>query len=345
MGRKVVISLVVVLSATLALGMVGASGRSGGGPDRCPPDGYNGPGYGGPGYNGYNGPGYGGPGYNGYNGYSGYNGPPCPPCPPPGKGNGNGHDKDRGAGHGKGRGRGHCKDDQPEARFRYDPHAPEAGEPVHFDGSLSDDDASDPIVSWMWDFDGDGQFDDGSGEEIDHVFTTPGKVDVGLKVTDADGDTDTATETVVVKDRPNHPKGEPGPTSDADPGDAQQPDPPQRHPETKPNDPTKVTVRVAPNQRLRDVVSKGVVVIAGCSQACSANLTVTAQGRGTKKAAATKLRTKLKGGRTTKVRVKLSKKTRSAIGRRRKATLVITLSASDATGNRAKVTRKAKFVR
>jgi PKD domain len=335
MGRKVVISLVVVLAATLALGIVGASGRSGGNPN-CPPDGYNG--YGGPGYNGYGGPGYNGYGGPGYNGYNGYGGPgPCPPCPPPGQGNGNGHDKDRGEGHDRGQGRGHCKDDQPEARFTYDPHAPEVGQTVHFDASLSNDDASDPIVSYMWDFDGDGQFDDGTGEDIDHVFTTPGKVDVGLKVTDADGDTDTTTETVNVKDRPNQPKA---PKDEAKVDDPPQADPPKSDPPKAKGAP-KPTVTIASNQKLSEVLSKGVVLVATCSQSCNANLAVAAQGKGTKKAAATKLKRKLKGGKATKIRVKLSKKTRRAIGRSRKATLVITLAVTDAAGNAAKVSRKA----
>ena len=343
MARKVVVSLVVVLAATLALGMVGASGRSGGNSGECP--GYNGPGYNGPGYNGY-----GGPGYNGYGGpgYGGYNGPPCPPppCPPPGQGNGNGHDKDRGEGHERGKGRGHCKDDQPEARFTYDPHAPEVGQTVHFDGSLSDDDASDPIVSWMWDFDGDGQFDDGTGEQTDHVFTSPGKVDVGLRVTDADGDTDTTTETVNVRDRPNKPKASADETTAEQPKADEPPAPePPKSDHPKPNDAPNPTVKIASDQKLSDVLSKGALVVATCSQSCDASLTVTPQGKGTKKAAATKLKRKLEGGKSTKVRVKLTKKTRRAIGRGRKATLLFSLSVADAVGNRAKVSRKASFVR
>ena len=351
MGRKVVVSLVVTLAVTLALGMVGASGQSGG-PRGCPPDGYNGPGYngyGGPGYNGYGGPGYNGYGGPGYNGYNGYGGPPCPPppCPPPGQGHGTGHDKDQGAGHENGEGRGHCKDDQPEARFTYDPHAPEVGETVHFDGSLSNDDAGDPIVSWMWDLDGDGQFDDASGEDIDHVFTAPGRYDVGLKVTDADGDTDTTSQTVVVKDRPNQPKppkDEPAPKQEAPPaGDPPAGDPPPQGPKAK--DPNKVTVSVAGNQRLGQAVSKGLLVVASCSAACDAKLTVAVQGKGTKKSSTTKARTKLEGGRKTMIRIKLSKATRKAIGRSRRATFVVTLSASDGDGDPAKASRKASLQR
>ena len=338
MGRKVVVSLVVALAATLALGMVGASGQSGGRPD-CPPGGYNGPGYNG----------YGGPGYNGYGG-PGYGGPPCPPppCPPPGQGHGTGHDNDQGAGHGNGEGRGHCKDDQPEARFTYEPHAPEAGETVHFDGSLSNDDAGDPIVSWMWDLDGDGQFDDASGEDIDHVFTTPGKYDVGLKVTDADGDTDTATQTVVVKDRPNQPKppkDDPAPKQDPPAGDPPAGNPPAPPQGPKAKDPNTVTVSVAGNQRLGQAVSRGLLVVARCSAACDAKLTVAVRGKRTKKASTTKARTKLEGGKKTKIRVKLSKAARKAIGRSRTATFVVTLSASDAEGNAAKASGKASLKR
>jgi hypothetical protein len=282
--------------------------------------------------------------------HNGYNGPDkCPPCPPPGQGNGNGHDKDKGAGHENGNGRGHCKDDQPEARFTYDPHAPEVGQTVHFDGSLSDDDPSDPIVSWMWDFDGDGQFDDGTGEQIDHVFTTPGKVDVGLRVTDAQGDTDTTTETVNVKDRPNKPKEEtqpgPKPKEEAKPPkeEAKPNDPPKD--EAKPKAAPKPAVSLAPNQKLNEVLSKGVLVLASCSQTCNASVTVTPQSKGTKKASSTKRKAKLKGGKTTKLRIKLTKGTKKAIGRSRKVKLVIKLTVSGVDGLSAATTRKVSLSR
>ncbi|MDQ3936611.1 MAG: PKD domain-containing protein [Actinomycetota bacterium] len=344
-GRGIVVTLVALIAAALAFGMVGAFGQERDRPDDCPPGGYNG--YNGPGYNGYGGPGYngyGGPGYNGYGGpgYNGYGGPgyngPCPPCPPPGQGNGGGHDKDRGEGHDRGRGRGHCKDDFPEARFTWDPKPAQAGEPVHFDASASDDDESDPIVSYQWDFDGDGQFDDGSGQQIDHVFPEPGKYDVGLLVTDADGDSDTTVETVQVLDKPKPPKAKDDPPADPPKADPPKADPPRGNPPA--DAPPTSSVKVAPNQKLSQVLSKGLVVIATCSETCKGDVGIALQSKGGKvKASSARVKAKLKPGAKTKVRVKLSKKARSALRRSRKATFLITLAVRDAAGNTASASR------
>ena len=360
-GRNIVVTLVALMAAALAFGMVGAAGNEQDDrPRDCPPGGYNGPGYGGPGYGGpgyggpgyggpgYGGPGYGGPGYGGPGyggpGYGGpgYGGPGnCPPCPPPGNGNGNGHDKDRGQGHGNSNGRGHCKDDFPEARFTYDPKPARAGEPVHFDASASDDDQSDPIVSYHWDFDGDGQFDDGTGREIDHVFAEPGKYDVGLLVTDADGDTDTTVETVHVVEKPKPPKSEDKPPKANDDPPAAPPaqDPPKGKAAPKPS------VRPAANQKLPEVLANGLLVVASCTQACQADLSVSVQSKGPKVKGASKAGTKLKGGAKTKIRIKLSKKARKALRRSRKATFVISMAARDDAGNRATTSRKASIRR
>ena len=355
-GRNIVVALVALIAGALAFGMVGAVGseQDRGGPRDCPPAGYNGPGYGGPGYGGpgyggpgYGGPGYGGPGYGGPGyggpGYGGpgYGGPGCPPCPPPGNGYGNGHDKDRGEGHGESNGRGHCKDDAPEARFTYDPKPARAGEPVHFDASLSDDDASDPIVSYQWDFDGDGQFDDGGGREIDHVFAEPGKYDVGLLVTDADGDTDTTIETVHVLEKPKPPKGDDKPPKKDDPPP---PAPPAQDP-PKGKDAPKPSVKVAADQKLPEVLSRGLLVVASCTTSCKADLSVSVQSKGPKVKGASKAGTKLRSGARTKIRIKLSKKVRAALRRSRKATFVISMAARDSAGNRATTTGKASIRR
>ncbi len=75
------------------------------------------------------------------------------------------------------------------------------GSTVTLDGNgSSDTDGS--IVSWDWDFDGDGAYDDATGATP--VFSAaaldgPLSVTVGLEVTDDDGDTDTATATVNVQ--------------------------------------------------------------------------------------------------------------------------------------------------
>ena len=61
---------------------------------------------------------------------------------------------------------------------------------IEFDGS----DSYDPdgtIVSWEWDSDEDGLYDDGSGTNVEFTFNDAGVFHIDLKVTDNDGATDT----------------------------------------------------------------------------------------------------------------------------------------------------------
>jgi glucose/arabinose dehydrogenase/PKD repeat protein len=83
----------------------------------------------------------------------------------------------------------------PSAAFTATPSNGTAPLAVHFDASSSSD-SNGSVVAWAWDFDGDGQFDDGNGEVIDHTFTDVGNVNVGLKVTDNDNQTDTAFKVI-----------------------------------------------------------------------------------------------------------------------------------------------------
>ena len=76
--------------------------------------------------------------------------------------------------------------------------SPEGGElplEVHFDATGSYDPDGE-IVSYEWDFDGDGSFDDGEGEEIDHTFTQEGDYEVSLRVTDNSGEYSVSTMTI-----------------------------------------------------------------------------------------------------------------------------------------------------
>ncbi len=85
----------------------------------------------------------------------------------------------------------------PTADFTYSPENPRAGQPVDFDASDSFD-FDGTVVSYAWDFNGDGK-PDASGETVTYTFPAPGTYDVTLTVTDNDGNTDSLTDTIVVK--------------------------------------------------------------------------------------------------------------------------------------------------
>jgi PKD repeat protein len=79
----------------------------------------------------------------------------------------------------------------PVADFAYMPASPNAGDPVLFNGTFSSDFDGD-VVSFAWDFDGDGTID--STDPIaEYAFTVPGTYSVSLTVTDDGGNADTVT--------------------------------------------------------------------------------------------------------------------------------------------------------
>jgi len=66
---------------------------------------------------------------------------------------------------------------------------------VNFSGTGS----SDPeglALTYAWDLDGDGQYDDATGATTSRTYSTPGNVTVGLRVTDIDGASDTTTQLI-----------------------------------------------------------------------------------------------------------------------------------------------------
>jgi len=91
-----------------------------------------------------------------------------------------------------------------------DPNGPYkgvVGSPITFDGSASYDPNAgqgipgDHIVSWEWDLDGNGAYDDASGVTVSHTWSSPYQGNIGLKVTDDAGMFNTAatyTEVFVV---------------------------------------------------------------------------------------------------------------------------------------------------
>lgn len=81
------------------------------------------------------------------------------------------------------------------ASFVANPDSGEVPLTVTFDASSSFDPDGE-IVSYEWDFDGDGRFDDAEGEEVEHEFTQEGTYEVTLRVTDNNGDYATTTEII-----------------------------------------------------------------------------------------------------------------------------------------------------
>ena len=84
----------------------------------------------------------------------------------------------------------------PVARFSAAPNPATVGEAVTFDASASNDDGQ--IVSYEWDFDGDGTFD-GSGEVVQQVYTQAGDFTAVLRVTDDEGKTDSAVAQITIR--------------------------------------------------------------------------------------------------------------------------------------------------
>jgi PKD repeat protein len=86
--------------------------------------------------------------------------------------------------------------DPPAASFSHSPSEPAASETVNFDGSGSSD-PDGTIESYEWDFTNDGTID-ATGSTASHVYGAAGSYTAALTVTDDDGATDTATQTVTV---------------------------------------------------------------------------------------------------------------------------------------------------
>jgi subtilisin-like proprotein convertase family protein len=91
----------------------------------------------------------------------------------------------------------------PKARFAMDVSPPRIspGGTVKFDGGTSTDSGG-SIVSYAWDLDGDGQFDDGTQPTAQRTYPVRGKYPVRLRVTDNDGLTDVETQNLAVTEPP-----------------------------------------------------------------------------------------------------------------------------------------------
>lgn len=86
--------------------------------------------------------------------------------------------------------------------FSYSPQHPDINTPVTLDASGSQS-PNGAIVSYQWDFNGDGQFDlTTSQPTVTHLFDRSGDLPVALKITDTVGQSFTSTETVSVASAP-----------------------------------------------------------------------------------------------------------------------------------------------
>lgn len=88
----------------------------------------------------------------------------------------------------------------PVGRFAFSPRTATVGDPVEFVSSSYDRDGQ--VKDQAWDFNGDGQFDDGHGDDVIHTFTEPGSKTVRLRVTDSAGSSVVAARALVVKAAP-----------------------------------------------------------------------------------------------------------------------------------------------
>jgi PKD repeat protein len=82
---------------------------------------------------------------------------------------------------------------------------PTSGNPpltVNFNGSGSSDPDQGDTISFAWDLDGDGQFDDASTAQATFTYTTSGNYTAKLKVTDNHGSSDTDSVAITVGNMP-----------------------------------------------------------------------------------------------------------------------------------------------
>jgi PKD repeat protein len=124
-------------------------------------------------------------------------------------------------------------DPGPTPAFEYSPAGPLTNELVTFTSTSSASQGS--ITATAWDLDGDGQFDDASGEEVTWSFASPGDHLVQMRVRQANGRQAVAFATIEVAERPappppaGQPTG-PAPTGSGTPVTPIFPRPPARRP-------------------------------------------------------------------------------------------------------------------
>jgi hypothetical protein len=89
----------------------------------------------------------------------------------------------------------------PFAGFKYEPASPLTQQAVSFESTATTDTPGATIDLREWDLDGDGNFDDGTGETASFVYQRPGTRLVASHVVDSAGFEDTHRERVVIGNR------------------------------------------------------------------------------------------------------------------------------------------------
>ncbi len=92
---------------------------------------------------------------------------------------------------------------RPLAAFAATPNPALTGETVTFDASASATDIGDiPITKYEWDLDGDGQFEIEDNDSLTaESYADPAIIEISLRVTDEEGDTDVETRSLTVENR------------------------------------------------------------------------------------------------------------------------------------------------
>jgi glucose/arabinose dehydrogenase/Ca2+-binding RTX toxin-like protein len=85
----------------------------------------------------------------------------------------------------------------PEARATASPTSGPTPLTVNFSGTGSSDADGDPL-SYAWDLDGDGVYDDNTSQNPTYTYSTAGNYEVGLKVTDSQGASDELDEPLLI---------------------------------------------------------------------------------------------------------------------------------------------------
>jgi PKD repeat protein len=210
----------------------------------------------------------------------------------------------------------------PVASFTATPDTVPVGRAVQFDASGSHD-AEGP-VTYAWDLDGDGHFDDGTGVTASRAYSDPGTVQVRLRVTDDNADavgpeSAVASAVVTVTDAAGTPTPTPAPSGSPTPAPSPSPVPGA----------DTIAPRTRVVARRLTVVSRRIAVKLAADEPGRAKLTLRSHGHVLARGAGAV------GARPRVIRLRLTAAGRKALrphGRKVAATLVV--GVRDAAGNR-----------